>query len=84
MLLPFNLFSLTKMMKKGSTIGGDSNKGINLKKDGIDFDISIETSNGVVYAMYMRRTEVLAPALPVTANIEKAQPSWSSTDNLLL
>jgi hypothetical protein len=71
---PFNLFSLTKMMKQGWTLGGDKMKGITLKKEGkeLTFDIPVETPKGVVYAMYMRRTEVAAPAFPINMSIEKA------------
>jgi hypothetical protein len=71
---PFNLFSLTKMMKQGWRLGGDQETGITLSKgdQNLIFDIPIETPKGVVYAIYLRRSEVAAPALPTTMNIEKA------------
>jgi hypothetical protein len=71
---PFNLFSLTKMMKDGWKLGGDREIGITLTKGKIvlTFDIPIETPRGDVCAMYVRRSEVAAPALSTTMNIEKA------------
>jgi hypothetical protein len=71
---PFNLFSLTKMMKQGWTLGGDQETGITLSKGDqkLTFDIPIETPKGVVYAIYLNRSEVAAPALPTTMNIKKA------------
>jgi hypothetical protein len=71
---PFNLFSLTKMMKVGWTLGGDQDTGITLSKGDqtLNFDIPIETPKGVVYAIYMRRTEVAALALSTTMDISKA------------
>jgi hypothetical protein len=71
---PFNLFSLTRMMKQGWALGGDKITGITLTKgdQALKFDMPIETPKGVVYAMYMRRTEVAAPAMPTTMNIAKA------------
>jgi hypothetical protein len=71
---PFNLFSLTKMMKQGWTLGGDQETGITLSKGNqkLTFDIPIETPKGVVYAIYLRRSEVAAPALPTTMSIDKA------------
>jgi hypothetical protein len=71
---PFNLFSLTKLMTQGWTLGGDGTKGITLTKQNnvLSFDIPIETPKGIVYAMYVRRSEVAAPALSTTTSIEKA------------
>jgi hypothetical protein len=71
---PFNLFSLTKMMRQGWKLGGDNMNGITLeKKDKVlKFDIPIETPKGVVYAMYVRRSEIAAPVMPTIMNIEKA------------
>ena len=59
-LLPtgkFNLFSLSKMMKLGWTMGGDANS-IWLKSGDmkIVFDILIPTPKGALYVMYMKRT----------------------------
>jgi hypothetical protein len=70
----FNMFSLTKMMKQGWTLGGDQETGITLSKGDqkLTFDIPIETPKGVVYAIYINRSEVAAPALPTTMSIEKA------------
>jgi hypothetical protein len=71
---PFNLFSLTKMMKQGWTLSGDKTSGITLSKDGlfVKFDIPIDTPEGVVYAMCAKRTEVGAASVSVTMPIEKA------------
>jgi hypothetical protein len=71
---PFNIFSLTKMMNLGWTLGGDSSKGITLTKDNnvLTFDIPIETPNGIVYAMLIRRSEIANPALHQTMSIELA------------
>jgi hypothetical protein len=71
---PFNLFSVTKMMRQDWKLGGDNVNGITLeKKDKVrKFDIPIETPKGVVYAMYVRRSEIAAPVMPTIMNIEKA------------
>jgi hypothetical protein len=71
---PFNLSSLTKMIKQGWTPGGDKITGITLTTGDqtLEFDMPIETPKGVVYAMFMRRTEVAAPAMPTAMNIAKA------------
>jgi hypothetical protein len=65
---PFNLFSLTKMMKQGWTLGGDQETCITLSKEDqkLTFDILIETPKGVVHAIYLIRSEVAAPVLPTT------------------
>jgi hypothetical protein len=57
---PFNLFSLTKMMQQGWSLGGDKNVGITLSKGNnkLNFDIPIVTPRGVVYGIRMRRCEV--------------------------
>ena len=71
---PFNLFSLTKMMRQGWKLSGDGDNGITLKKGEniLAFHIPIETPKGVVYAMYVRRSEISNPALVTTMNVEKA------------
>jgi hypothetical protein len=71
---PFNLLSLTKMMKLGRTLGGDNSTGITLTKDNIvlTFAIPIETPNGIVYAMHTRRSEIAIPALHQTMSFEQA------------
>jgi hypothetical protein len=71
---PFYLFSLTKLMKQGWTLGGDQINGIILSKDQhtLKFDIPIDTPEGVVFAMYAKRTEVGSAAVSTTMNIEKA------------
>ena len=50
----FNLYSCTKMMKQGWTLGGDKN-GIWLTKENkkISFDIPISTKDGVVFAAFI-------------------------------
>ena len=52
----FNLFSCTKMQKRGWKLGGDASS-IWLTKDGhkISFDIPIHTPKGVIFAAYIRR-----------------------------
>jgi hypothetical protein len=71
---PFNLFSLTKAMQQGCILGGDNTNGITLTKgtNVLKFDIPIVTPKGVVYAMYMRRTEVAASSVSTNMKIEKA------------
>jgi hypothetical protein len=53
----FNLFSLTKMMKSGWSLGGSYKEGITLSKgiDELNFDIPIETPMGIVYAIDIKR-----------------------------
>jgi hypothetical protein len=72
---PFNLLSLTKMMKLGRTLGGDNSTGITLTKDNIvlTFAIPIETPNGIVYAMHTRRSEIAIPALHQTMSFENGE-----------
>jgi hypothetical protein len=57
---PFNLFSVTIMMKEGWKLSGDSEVGITLSKGNntLSFDILVATPKGVVYAMYIRRSEI--------------------------
>jgi cation transport regulator ChaB len=57
---PFNLFSLTKMMKSGWRLGGSYKDGIALSKgtDELKFDIPIETPKGIVYAIDIRRIRI--------------------------
>jgi hypothetical protein len=38
----------------------------------MSFDIPVATPKGVVYAMYIRRSEISTPTLANTMNIEKA------------
>ena len=63
-LLPagkYNLFSLTKMMKKGWKLSGDDNAIVlTINDKTIAFDIKIPTPKGLLYAMYMKKavTEV--------------------------
>jgi hypothetical protein len=71
---PLNLFSVTKMMKEGWKLSGDGENGITLSKGGnnLSFDIPVATPRGVVYAMYVRRSEIANPALVTTMTVEKA------------
>ena len=71
-LLPsgiFNLFSATKLLKKGWVMSG-TKESIKLSpaKGGIEivFDMKIPTSEGVLYAMYMTRNREVANAAPTT------------------
>ena len=52
----FNLFSITKRQKDGWILGGD-NKLIWLENQGtmIEFDMKIETTEGVIFAIYIKR-----------------------------
>ena len=52
----FNLFSLTKRLNTGWTLGGNSEK-LWIEKDGtqIVFDIKIKTPKGAIYCMYFKR-----------------------------
>ena len=52
----FNLFSLTKRQNDGWILGGNKDS-IWLEKDGakIKFDIRIETAEGVIFAIYIKR-----------------------------
>jgi hypothetical protein len=54
---PYNLFSITKMMELGWTLGGDVGSGIKMTKGNqvLKFDIPIKTTKGVVYAMCINR-----------------------------
>ena len=74
----YNLFSLTKMMLEGWTLGGDK-EAIWLSKGDqtITFDIKIPTPKGVIYAMYMKRDDEVAGAgvtndAPLTMSIAQA------------
>jgi hypothetical protein len=71
---PFNLFSLTKMMKQGWILNGDKTNGITLSKEEqvVKFDIPIDTPEGIVFAMCARRTEVGAIAINTQMSIDKA------------
>jgi hypothetical protein len=71
---PFSLFSVTKMMKQGWKLGGDKTIGITLTKgtNVLSFDIPIETAKGVVYGMCITRSEIAAPAMVTTMNVERA------------
>jgi hypothetical protein len=54
---PYILFSVTKMMQLGWTLGGDVRSGIKMTKENqvLKFDMPIKTSKGVVYAMCINR-----------------------------
>jgi hypothetical protein len=71
---PFNLFSVTKMMREGWKLSGDGDNGITLSKGGnnLSFDIPVATPKGVLYVMYVRRSEIANPALVTTMTVEKA------------
>jgi hypothetical protein len=65
---PYNLFSITKMMKLGWTLGGDVGSGIKMTKGNqvLKFDYPIKTTKGVVYAMCINRitaSQVLPDAI---------------------
>ena len=53
----YNLFSLTKMMKAGWTVIGRGDRLV-IQKDGneVVFDIAIDTSKGVLFAVYLKRS----------------------------
>ena len=55
----FNLFSLSKRLKKGWNLHGNADALTLSSLDGackLQFDIKITTPNGVLYAIYMKRT----------------------------
>ena len=57
----FSLFSLSKRLKKGWNLHGNADTLILISPDGackLQFDIKITTPNGVLYAIYMKRTHV--------------------------
>ncbi len=57
----FNLFSVTKLMKHGWTLGGDHNSIWLTKGDQrIVFDIKVDTPKGVIYCMYFKRKDTTA------------------------
>jgi hypothetical protein len=60
-------------MTQGRVLGGDRTKGVTLTNQDnvLSIDIPIKTPEGSVYAMYVRRSEVAAPALYTTMSIEK-------------
>jgi hypothetical protein len=75
----FNLFSLTRMMKLGWTMGGDMNKeqAIWIEKGGkrVVFDLIIPTPKGMLFAMYMQRGSEIAGAgtdVAVKLNVQQA------------
>jgi len=53
----FNLFSITKRMKQGWSLHGDD-KAVKISKGGVTltFDIRIETTEGLIFAMYAKRS----------------------------
>jgi Arginine methyltransferase-interacting protein, contains RING Zn-finger len=53
----FNMFSITKCIKKGWKLTGDSECGLILTKDGVEvrFDIKISTKSGVLYCALLKR-----------------------------
>ena len=57
----FNLFSLSKQLKKGWSLHGNADALALSSPDGackLRFDMKITTPNGVLYALYMKRTHV--------------------------
>ena len=55
----FNLFSLSKLLKKGWSLHGNADALTLSSPDGtckLRFDIKITTPNGVLFAIYMKRT----------------------------
>jgi hypothetical protein len=52
----YNLFSLTKLMASGWSIGGDRMVGIKMSKGGnvLHFDKTVHTPKGVLYVIVMK------------------------------
>ena len=78
----FNLFSLTRAIKEGWTLGGNKTC-IWLEKDGmtLKFDIRITTPRGMVFCIYLRRTskgEMSAAAIKM--GIKKAHDQLGHAD----
>jgi hypothetical protein len=73
----FNLFSTSKLQKKGWVMYGDDKK-VRLTKDGheILFDIVIDTDQGRLYGMCLKRTVEVAN-VSTMANALPMQTSWS-------
>ena len=61
----FNLFSCSRMMKKGWLLGGDDKTmWLSKGKQRIEFDIVIPTPKGCIYCVYLRRDTEIAGAAP--------------------
>ena len=70
----FNLFSLSKRLKRGWNLHGNADALTLSSPDGackLWFDIKITTPNGVLYAIYMKRTH--AEHANVVANMNKPE-----------
>ena len=70
----FNLFSLSKQLKKGWNLHGNADALTLSSLDGackLQFDIKITTPNGVLYAIYMKRTH--AEHANVVTNTNKTE-----------
>ena len=83
----FNLFSLTKRMRVGWKLSGDKDAIKLTSPDGkqnVVFDIKVNTTEGVIYCMYLRRTlpEVAAAnvQMPVKMNIVQAHAKFGHCD----
>jgi hypothetical protein len=57
---PFNLLSITKMMRQGWMLGGNSNSGITLTMG--NNVLPLKTPKGIVYAMKIRRSKRTVPS----------------------
>ena len=62
--LKFNLFSLTRSLSLGWTIGGSKDEGIILRMNemSLHFDIKIHTSRGMLFCIYMQPAIKIANA----------------------
>jgi hypothetical protein len=69
----FNLFSITKAMEQGWSLGGNSKSGLYVSKGDkkIVFDVRVPTKNGIILGGYMLRTET------ATANALVKKPTIS-------
>ena len=73
----YNLFSITKRIANGWTLGGDKDSmWLSKGNEKVVFDIKIPTKEGMVYALYFRRNEALDHEVTaMSAKSEKIIPT---------
>jgi hypothetical protein len=70
-----NLYSITKAMEQGWSLGGNSKISLYVRKGNkkIMFDVHVPTKNGIILGGYMLRTETATP----NAVVKKQKPTIS-------
>jgi hypothetical protein len=70
-----NLYSITKAMDQGWSLGGNSKIGLYVRKGNkkIMFDVHVPTKNGIILGGYVLRTETATP----NAVVKKQKPTIS-------